>query len=110
MESDSSTHDLVFEVSTPLSFRVRVMRSRWELITASKHPVMAGRERDVQEALVNPDQIRCSRRDQNVYLFYKAERAGRWICVVIRRSDDDGFLITTYPTDAVKEGGLLWPR
>lgn len=35
---------ILFEVSTPLGFRVRVTRSYWELITTIKHPVMAGQE------------------------------------------------------------------
>ncbi len=35
-----------------------------------KHPVMAGRESEVQKALENPDEIRESRSDPSVYLFY----------------------------------------
>ena len=100
----------LFEVMTPLGFQVRVTRSYWEIITKVKHPVMAGRENDVQEALANPDEIRISRRDSNVYLFYKTERASRWVCAVTKRLNGDGFLITTYPTDAIKEGERIWPR
>jgi hypothetical protein len=29
---------------------------------------------------------------------------------VAKRTDQDGFLITTYPTDAIKEGAEIWPR
>jgi len=71
---------------------------------------MAKRENDVQETLRNPDEIRVSKSDQNVYLFYKSERIGRWICAVARRLDGDGFLITTYPTDTIKEGERIWSR
>ena len=35
---------ILFEVPTPLGFRVRVTRSYWDLITTIKHPVMAGQE------------------------------------------------------------------
>ena len=101
--------DIHFEVFTPLGFRVRVTRSYWELIVTVKHPVMAGRESDVQEALQNPDEIRVSRNDSAVYLFYKAERAKRWVCAVAKRLNGDGFLITTFPTDAIKEGVRVWP-
>jgi hypothetical protein len=80
------------------------------LIITVKHPVMARRENDVQETLRNPDEIRVSKSDQNVYLFYKPERIGRWICAVARRLDGDGFLITTYPTDTIKEGERIWSR
>ncbi|MCI0654374.1 MAG: hypothetical protein L0Y39_07840, partial [Methylococcaceae bacterium] len=53
-----------------------------ELIATIKHPVMAGREVDVQAALINPDEIRSSRSDPNVYLFYKSESLNRWVCAV----------------------------
>jgi hypothetical protein len=102
--------DFLFDVPTPLGFRVRVTRAYWELITTIKHPVMAGHEEDVEETLRNPDEIRLSRRDPQVYLFYKSKSIGRWVCAVTKRMDVEGFLITTYPTDAIKEGERIWPR
>jgi hypothetical protein len=110
MVDDAATNDLLFEVLTPLGFRVRVARAYWELIISIKHPVMAGREADVQETLRNPNEIRLSRSDPAVYLFYKPERLGRWVCAVAKRLNGDGFLITAYPTDAIKEGEQIWPR
>lgn len=102
--------ELLFEVLTPLGFRVRVTRGYWELIVTVKHPVMAGHEIDVKEALENPSEIRRSRSDVNVYLFYKPERIGRWVCAVAKQLNGDGFLITAYLTDAIKEGELVWTK
>ncbi len=102
--------DLLFAVSTPLGFTVRVMRTRWALVTTIKHPAMYGREEDVQNTLRMPDEIRRSRSDDNVLLFYRLERYRRWTCVVVKQLDDEGFLITTYPTDAIKEGEPIWTR
>jgi len=102
--------DVLFEVMTPLGFRVRVTRRYWDLIVSVKHPVMAGREGDVRNALENPDEIRQSKSDEAVYLFYKAEREKRWICAVSKQTGDTGFLITTYPTDAIKEGVQIWHK
>lgn len=104
------TDDLFFEVSTPLGFRVRITQSYWEIIVTIKHPVMQGRERDVQNALRDPDEIRRSRADPKVHLFYREEYPGRWTCVVVRQLNDEGFLITTYPTDAIKEGEKIWSK
>jgi hypothetical protein len=109
-EDRPSPGDLLFEVLTPLGFRVRVTRSYWELIITVKHPVMAGRENDVKDALEKPGEIRQSRSDETVYLFYKSERIGRWVCAVAKRLNGEGFLITTYPTDAIKEGEHIWPK
>ena len=58
----------------------------------------------------NPDEIRRSKSDEDVYLFYKAEHEKRWICAVSKQTDDTGFLITTYPTDAIKEGTQVWHK
>lgn len=92
-----------------MAFRVRVTRSYWHLIATIKHPVMAGRERGVMEVLQNPDEVRQSKSDATVYLFYKTEKIGRWVCAVAKRQEPIGFLITAYPTDAIKEGVLIWP-
>lgn len=102
--------DLLFEVLTPLGFWVRVARERWTLITTVKHPVTVGRELAVKQTLENPDEIRKSRLDAQVLLFYQAEGTNRWVCAVTKRADDHGFLITAYPTDAIKEGTRIWPK
>jgi hypothetical protein len=43
-----------------------------------------------------------------VYLFYREERPGRWFCAVVKRLNGGAFLVTTYPTDAIKEGERIW--
>ncbi len=102
--------EFLFEIMTPLGFRVRVTTHYWQVITTIKHPIMAGRELEVKTALQEPDEIRKSKRDEAVYLFYKSEQTGKLVCAVTRRLDGEGFLITAYPTDAVKEGERIWPK
>ena len=102
--------ELLFDVLTPVGFHVHVTRMYWELIVSVKHPAMAGREADVRETLRNPDTIRLSKSDPSVYLFYRSERIGRWVCAVTKGLDGDGFLITAYPTNAVKEGVEIWHK
>jgi hypothetical protein len=110
MSEIPSASEWLFDVLTPLGFRVRVIREYWELIVTIKHPAMQGRETDVQETLRNPSEIRLSKNDSAVYLFYKPERIGRWVCAVAKHLGGDGFLITTYPTDAIKEGKQIWHK
>lgn len=71
---------------------------------------MAGREDVVKATLETPDQVRQSRSDSDVLLFYRAERVDRWACAVTKRAAEQGFLITAYPTDAIKEGTQIWPK
>ena len=106
----TTSEHLIFEAETPLGFRVCVTRVRWGLIVTEKHPVMKGREEDVRRALESPDEVRQSRTDPNVLLFYRSERLKRWVCAVAKQAGEDGFLVTTYPTDAIKEGVRIWPK
>jgi hypothetical protein len=104
-----SDDGLLFRAETPLGFEVRVTVERWTAITTEKHPVMAGCELEVKDVLEHPEEIRRSRIAVDVLLFYRQRGGRRWVCAVCRRSDLDGFLITAYPTDAIKEGELVWP-
>lgn len=103
------TEALLFEVATPLGFAVRCTLAYWEFIVEYKHPVLRGREREVEQALADPDEVRRSRKDPNVLLFYRGT-ATRWLCAVARREDGTGFLITAYPTDTIKTGDTIWTR
>ena len=105
-----SDTDLLFEVRTPLGFSVRVTKARWELITTIKHPVMNGREAIVKLALASPDEVRQSRSEATVFLFYTADGTRRWVCAVAKHAGNDAVLVTAYPTDAIKEGTRVWPK
>ncbi len=110
MGKNVSEGDLLFEVLTQLGFYVRLTRKYWELIITIKHPIMAKCEEDVQETLGSPEEVRRSKSDPNVYLFYKSKHIGHWICAVAKQLDGEGFLITAYLTDTMKEGERIWPK
>ncbi|GFP40755.1 hypothetical protein, partial [Candidatus Hakubella thermalkaliphila] len=80
----------------------------WNYIVTIKHRVMEGKEAIVKATLSEPDEIRKSKIDENVFLYYKRE--DKLYCAIARHNGEDGFLITTYPTDKVKEGGIVWTK
>jgi hypothetical protein len=103
--------NLLFEVQTPLGWSVRVGRRQWLRISTIKHQAMAGKENDVGHVLRDPEQIRRSRKDADVYLFYRAVHTDRWIRAVAKQVDNEsGFLVTAYPTDSIKQGETEWRR
>ena len=104
----SQQTDYLFEVTTPLGFSVRTTTAYWSLIEA-KHPKLRNRAGDVAQALVHPEQICQSRQDPAVYLFYRTDQH-RLLCAVVKRLDGEGFLVTAYPCDKIKEGDPVWPR
>jgi hypothetical protein len=111
MSDDSPSElDILFEVKTPLGFSVRTTQAHWELIIMVKHPVMQNHLQAVQETLANPDEVRLSKTDPQVYLFYGENGSKRWVCAVTKRLEDSGFLITAYRTSAIKEGDLIWRK
>ncbi len=91
-----------------MGVKVACSREYWEYIISVKHPVMKGKEAVVAKTLQDPDEIRRSRIDPDVYLYYK--RFERLFCSVARHEGTDGFLITAYPTDNVKEGEVIWTK
>lgn len=103
---------ILIAVETPLGFTVTVTKLRWELIVNQKHPALAGQEELIRNTLENPDEIRRSKSDISVYLFYRLIKTKRWACAVVRNQSagESSFLITAYPTDAIKEGDVIWTR
>jgi hypothetical protein len=98
-----------FEILTPLNFTVRTSEECWQKLIV-KHPDIADLEAEVRQALDSPDEIRRSSRDPNLLLFYLTLKEKRWVVAVARRLNGDGFLITAYQTDAIKEGETLWHK
>ena len=104
----SAAWPILFEVPTPLGFRVRTSPDYWQKIV-TKHPDLAGCLEAVKAALSAPDEIRRSSRDESILLFYRAG-GHRWVVAVARHSNGDGYLVTAYQTDAIKEGETLWHK
>jgi len=100
--------DIYFEVMTPLNVRIRTTEEYWSYIVMVKHPAMRDKKNIVIETLSDPDEIHRSKIDQSVYLYYK--KCDRIYCAVAKHIENEGFLITTYPTDKIKEGEKIWRR
>jgi hypothetical protein len=100
---------LLFDVPTPLGFTVRCTKEYWQFLVTQKHPVLLGHEAEVKLALSDPSEIRRSRQDEDVYLFYHGAEP-RWICAVAKHEGQGGFLITAYPADKIKIGDAVWKK
>ena len=96
-----------FDIMSKLSKRIYVTKSRWDLIIGTKHLEIKGKEKEVKEALINPDEIRLSKSDTSVYLYYK--HYGKLsLSVVVKHNNGEGFIITAYYTDRIKEGKQIY--
>ena len=93
-----------------MGFRYKTTQGYWSLITSVKHPNLAGKESAVIRTLTEPDQIRKSRSDESVYLFYR-KVGKRYLCVVAKRTEaKSAFIMTAYVTEKIKEGQVVWKK
>jgi len=86
-----SKNDPFFEILTPLNCTICVTVTYWEIITQIKHPIMKGQEKLVQETLSQPDEIRRSRSDPNVYLYLCEETGDEVILMKNQKGEVIGF-------------------
>ncbi|MFH2032958.1 MAG: hypothetical protein ABIJ40_20385 [Bacteroidota bacterium] len=57
-----------FEIKTPFDIIVRTTEDYWEYLIEIKHPNMRGKEKDITIVLADPDIIRKSKIDEEVFL------------------------------------------
>ncbi len=73
-----------------------------------KHPSMRGLEEHVRGSLIEPAEVRRSRSDSSVYLFYgRYHEQKPFIRTVVKHLNADGFIITAYLTRRMA-GDLIW--
>ncbi len=93
--------------------QIRLTDEREEHIEAD-HPEMSGQIDKSRETLRNPDKVIRSFTDPEVELFYKyydvTPVTKKYLCVTIKVFAEDLFIITTYFTDTVKRGEILWKK
>jgi hypothetical protein len=79
-----------------------------------EHAEMAGMETEIEQVLQAPTEVRISRSDDTVRLFYEYYArtivGGKWLCVVVKYPPNDAFVITAYLTDKIKAGEIVWPK
>ena len=89
--------------------KISTTKRYWDLIVTWKHPAMKGKEGLVKETLTDPDEIRVSKSDKKVQMYYK-KQGDAFVCVVVKLKNSEGFIITTYMTNIVKEGRIIWNK
>jgi len=100
---------VLFEVKSKLGKTIRVTKSYWEIISEKKHPSVAGKVKEAKLTLATPDEVRRSRYDNSIYLYYKS-LDDTLICVVAKHLNEEGFVVTVYLTDKIKRGESVWKK
>jgi len=102
--------DEYFKVKTPLGVTIRTTKDYWRRIISTKHPSIAKHESDVKDTLKDPDQIRKSKQDPRVHIYYK-DIGKIYVCVVADHlTNTEGYIVTSYLTDRIKEGEQIYVK
>lgn len=75
---------------------------------------MTGMRRALEETLQAPESVFESLSDPSARLYYRYYQrtmvGGKYLCVVVKITGGDAFVITAYLTDRIKRGKALWPK
>ena len=99
----------LFQIKSALNKDIKTTEDYWKKITIIKHPSIKGKEKEVQKTLKSPDIIRVSNSDKKIFLYYK-KYSKNYLCVVVRHENGNGFIITVYITNKIKEGKQVWKK
>ena len=103
---------VVFKIVSKMGKIVSLDEERWRHVL--EHPEMKTQLDRIKETAVNPDEVRASVHDSSVLLFYKFYEetpvTEKYLIVVIKSLNREGFIVTAFFTDRVKKGGLVWRK
>jgi len=100
---------MLFEVKSKLGKTIRTTKSYWKIIAEKKHPPVAGMDKEAKLTLKDPDEVRRSRYDNSIHLYYR-RLDDTLICVVAKHLNEEGFVVTAYLTDKIKRGETIWKK
>ncbi len=103
---------IIFDVAAYDGKMVRLSEAQWRHILFF-HPEVEGEQEKIMEVVKKPEVVlEGATRDMRVcYRFYPSTPvASKYLAVVVKVLDGEGFIITSYFTERVRKGVVLWRR
>lgn len=102
--------DRLFEVEDVFGKKIRTTKAYWAYISETKHRVLKNKLSVVIQTLKEASEVRRSREDSKVLLYYRKINR-HYLCVVAKHLNDEGFVVTAYITGkSRRKGESLWPK
>lgn len=103
---------IVFEVIDRFGRKIRLTDERQKHLLKKRE--MRNQEERLKETLISLDQVRRSVKDKNVLIFYKyysnTPVTKKHLAVVTKTLNKEGFILSSYFTDRIKEGVEVWKK
>ena len=92
--------------------KIRLSKERHNHIV--ERPEMENQDERIKETILDPEIVRESNHDPEVWLYYRFYEEGpvrgKFLVSIIKIQNGEGFIITSFYTDKVKEGAVIWKR
>jgi len=105
----NSTSQWVLSFPSKNNVEIRLTEERWGHIV-TQHPEMEGLQQDVMSTVTDPQKV--LQGSDGELLGSRKLKSGKWLVVVYKERDDDGFIITAYSTRRERQlfrRAQLWP-
>lgn len=73
-----------------------------------KHAELQGMAQQIEETLREPELVIKGFDVHLNYRYYNTRVGNKWLCVVVKYSDNDAFVLTAYVTNRIKKGEIVW--
>lgn len=103
---------VIFESVTIDGKKVRLTETQW-LHIVFYHPELREEQNKIEKTVSEPDAImRGAIETARVYYkFYRSTPvASKYLVVVVKMLDEEGFIVTSYFTERMKKGEIVWRR
>lgn len=94
---------------SPNGISIRLPDERWEHIV-ERHNVLVDKQQLVLDTIANPDRILAG--NEGALMALRELEPDRWLVVVYREENEDGFVITAFPTrriNSLNRRQQIWP-
>lgn len=99
------------EIEDKFGRKIRLTDERYKHII-EKHPEIKDQEEKIKETLRKPELVKKSVYSNDVLIFYKYYKqtpvTEKYLTVGIKLLNGEGFVVTVYFTDRIKEGEIIW--
>jgi hypothetical protein len=88
---------------------IRLPDERWQHIV-ERHDILVDKQQVVLDTISNPDRILAG--NEGALMALRELELNRWLVVVYREENEDGFVITAFPTrriNSLNRRQQLWP-
>lgn len=105
---------IIFETVCILGKKIRLTDERWQHIYYTHPEIDEFYIAKSKETLIKPDVVIKNRKDPTEFLYHKhypkTYFGSRYLVVVVKHLNSDGFIITLYLTSKIKIGEIVWKK